>query len=68
MARRLCEPLERAAQPLSMAAHTLGVRMAAMTLRGLRPAGCELRAQADRRAADLVGDRFRPRDKRGMEG
>jgi hypothetical protein len=24
--------------------------------------------EADRRAADLVGERFRPRDKRGMEG
>ncbi len=46
------------------AQHRLGHANVTMTLQVYARATEE----ADRRAADLVGDRFRPRDKRGVEG
>ena len=46
------------------AQHRLGYANMTMTLQVYARATEE----ADRRAADLVGERFRPRDKRWMEG
>ncbi len=45
------------------AQHRLGHANVTMTLQVYARAAEEV----DRRAADLVGERFRPRDKRGME-
>jgi integrase len=45
------------------AQHRLGHANVTMTLKVYARATEE----ADRRAADLVGERFRPRDKRGIE-
>ena len=103
MARRLCEPLERAAHSSAWRRTRWASACRAAALEGLRlhdlrsvaasamvAAGVDVETaqhrvgranvtmtlqvyarateEADRRAADLVGDRFCLRDKRGMEG